>query len=74
MIQMLKNIRQFDRNRKGFAGEHFIVATVGSLLLNAALRRRGIGRVAMMLAGGALLARAASGRDGLASAVSRTRT
>ena len=71
MIEKLKKIRQFDRNRKGFPGEHFIVGTAGSLLLNSARRRSGIGRVLMMLAGGALLARAASGRDGLARLAAR---
>ena len=71
MLDTLKKIRQFDQNRKGFPGEHFIVGAVGSMMLNAARRRSGIGRVLMTLAGGALLARAASGRDGLARLAGR---
>ncbi len=66
MNETLKKVAQFDRTRKGFPGEHFIVAAVGSMLLNAARRRTGVGRWLALLAGGALLARAASGRDGLA--------
>jgi uncharacterized membrane protein len=65
MRKILQNLRDFDRSRKSLPGEHMIVATVGSFLLNAARRRSGLSRVAMMVAGGALLARAASGRDGL---------
>ena len=72
MNQVLTNLREFDRNRKSFPGEHFIVGTVGSLLLNSARRRSGISRVLMLLAGGALLVRAASGRDGLARLVQRS--
>jgi len=63
---MLTKIRQFDQNRRSFPGEHFIVGTAGSLLLNSARRRTGFARILMFVAGGALLARAASGRDGLA--------
>jgi uncharacterized membrane protein len=66
MNQILKDIRAFDQSRKGFPGEHFIVGTAGSLLLNSARRRSGLARMLMLLAGGALLVRAASGRDGLA--------
>ena len=66
MRHILRDIRAFDQNRKSFPGEHLVVGTVGSLLLNGARRRSGVGRWLMMLAGGALLARAASGRDGLA--------
>jgi len=64
--QMLTKIRQFDQDRRSFPGEHFIVGTAGSLLLNSARRRTGFARILMFVAGGALLARAASGRDGLA--------
>jgi uncharacterized membrane protein len=66
MRQLLKRIRNYDRRRSSFPGEHFIVAAVGSSLLKSAGRKRGVGRALAMLAGGALLARAASGRDGLA--------
>jgi uncharacterized membrane protein len=66
MSNLLQRIRAFDRGRASFPGEHFIVAAVGSSLLMSARRRRGLGRALALLAGGALLARAASGRDGLA--------
>ena len=66
MREILSRLRAFDRRRPGFPGEHFIVAAIGTSLLNSARRRGGIGRLVATLAGGALLARAASGRDGLA--------
>ena len=66
MSDLLNRIREFDRRRPSLPGEHFIVAAVASCLLISAGRRRGVGRVLALLAGGALLARAASGRDGLA--------
>ena len=72
MKQMLNRIREFDRNRKSFPGEHFVVGAAGSLLLNSARRRSGLARIAMMLAGSALLARAASGRDGVARLIERS--
>lgn len=66
MVQLLRKFRNYDQRRSSFPGEHFIVAAVGSSLMKSAGRRRGIGRALALLAGGALLARAASGRDGLA--------
>jgi uncharacterized membrane protein len=66
MRRLFNRLRDFDRRRPGFPGEHFIVAALGTSLLNSARRRRGVGRVLATVAGGALLARAASGRDGLA--------
>jgi uncharacterized membrane protein len=66
MRPLLNQIREFDQRRPSFPGEHFVVAAVGSSLLRSALRRRGLGRALALLAGGALLVRAASGRDGLA--------
>jgi len=66
MTPILNKIREFDQRRPSFPGEHFMVAAVGSSLLRSAVRRRGLGRVLALLAGGALLFRAASGRDGLA--------
>jgi uncharacterized membrane protein len=65
MRQLLNKVREFDQRRPGFPGEHFIVAAVGASLLRSAGRRSGIGRVLALLAGSALMARAASGRGGL---------
>ena len=66
MLQLLRRLRDYDEQRPGFPGEHFIVAALGTSLLNSARRRSGIGRIVATVAGGALLARAASGRDGVA--------
>ena len=70
-MQLINRIRQFDQNRRSFPGEHLIVGTVGSLLLNSGRRRSGVARWLFLAAGGALLARAASGRDGVARLVGR---
>ena len=48
MRQLLNRIRDFDRRRPSFPGEHFIVAAVGSSLLKSARRRRGVGRALAM--------------------------
>jgi hypothetical protein len=66
MRQLLNRLREFDRRRASFPGEHLIVAAVAASMLRSARRRSGIGRALALLAGGALLARASSGRDGLA--------
>lgn len=66
MNQIIQRIRDFDQRRPSIPGEHFIVGAVGSMLLNSARRRTGLGRILALVAGGALLARAASGRDGVA--------
>lgn len=66
MRQVFNRLREMDRRRAGIPGEHFLVAALGTSLLNAARRRSGVGRLLSLVAGGALLARAASGRDGLA--------
>lgn len=60
------SLKQFDQGRKSFPGEHLGTASLGLTLLRSAGRRRSLfGRLATMVAGGALLYRAASGRDGL---------
>ena len=66
MNRIIQRLRDFDQRRPSLPGEHFIVGAVGSMLINAARRRTGVGRILALVAGGALLARAASGRDGLA--------
>ncbi|MGZ9029809.1 MAG: hypothetical protein ACXW2G_00465 [Burkholderiaceae bacterium] len=66
-MTLLKQIKDFDRRRPGLPGEHFFTALTGSWLLRSAARRRTLlGKALAALAGGALLYRAASGRDGLA--------
>lgn len=66
MLNMLRTLRGYDRSRRGFPGEHLGTASLGLGLLRAAGRRKSfLGRVASVVAGGALLYRAASGRKGL---------
>jgi uncharacterized membrane protein len=70
--QKLNNARQWDATRPGFPGEHWLVLGAGLLVLRTAGRSRGIvGRMLGRAVGGALIARAASGRDGVASTVAR---
>lgn len=64
----------FDRRRAGIPGEHLMTAAVGGWLLRSALRRRSpMAMVLSIVAGGLLLARSASGRDGLARFTQATR-
>jgi hypothetical protein len=65
--QPLQQLKDWDDRRPSFPGEHWLVLAAGVAVLLAARRSpspvvRAIGSVA----GSALLARAASGRDGLA--------
>ena len=63
-------LRAFDRNRPSLPGEHWAAFALGLYLLFR--RRRGVlGRTASALAGGALVARALSGRDGAIAMLSR---
>lgn len=56
-------LRRFDRSRYSLPGEHWMTFALGLYLI--ARRRRGVtGRLAALVAGGALVARALSGRDG----------
>ena len=71
-MKLLQRIQEMDRRRPGVPGEHILTAATGSWLLRSAFRRRtALGKVVSTLAGGALLYRAASGRDGLARLVRR---
>lgn len=65
MKQLFGKLKEFDQRRSGFPGEHLIVATIGWSLLRMAMKGGGLGGMVALMAGGALLARAASGRDGL---------
>lgn len=64
----LRQIKQFDERRRGFAGEHWLVLAAGLAIL---LKSRGspspLRRTIGSTLGSALLYRAASGREGLAS-------
>lgn len=64
---IFERLLTFDRQRPGIPGEHLMAAAVGGWLLRSALRRRSpIAMALSIVAGGLLLARSASGRDGLA--------
>ena len=68
MPNVLSKLRSMDQQRRGFPGEHWMVGAAGASLLRSATRRRTTaGRVLSLIAAGALLYRAASGRDGLAA-------
>ncbi len=65
--QQLQAARDWEQNRESFPAEHWIVLGVGVALLLASRRSTSpITRALGSAAGGALLARAASGRDGVA--------
>jgi uncharacterized membrane protein len=61
-----RRLQAYDQNRNSFAGEHWLVLGLGVLLLIYGTQRRApIARSLTTAAGSALIARAASGRDGL---------
>lgn len=64
---LVKAIREADRERADFPGEHLIVFGTGVLLLWAAARSRStLGRLAAGVAASAVIGRAASGTGGIA--------
>ena len=68
----LQDIQQWDAARPGFKGEHWLVLGAGLLALRSAGRSRGIvGRTLGGAVGSALIARAASGRDGVLGKLAR---
>jgi hypothetical protein len=72
-LQKIREIKQYDDARPGFRGEHWLVlgAGVGAWLLS---RRSAspVVRTLGLLAGTALVGRAASGRDGLSKVLRLT--
>ncbi|MES2889271.1 MAG: hypothetical protein V4739_14855 [Pseudomonadota bacterium] len=70
--EQLKAAKAFDDQRPSFRGEHWLTLGAGlALLMASASRPSLLGRAAALTAGGALLVRAASGRDGLAKLMRR---
>ncbi len=64
---IVKTVKEIDRQRPNFPGEHLMVFAAGAYLLTTAGRRRSmIGRLATSLIGSTLIARAASGTGGIA--------
>ena len=60
---LIGRLRRFDRRRSSLPGEHWLTFAAGLYFL-ARRRPPVLGRVAAVATGGALLARALSGRDG----------
>ena len=68
----LQQLKDWDDRRPSFPGEHWLVLAAGIAVLLAARRSPSpVMRALGPVAGGALLARAASGRDGLAKMLSQ---
>ena len=69
-IPSLKEIKDYDQNRPGFAGEHWLVLGAGLGLLLASRRSSSfLVRTAGAVMGSALVVRAASGSEGLSRLV-----
>ena len=63
---LITAVRQLDDIRPSVPGEHWAALGAGLLLLRSAARRKStLGHLALLTAGGLLVWRAASGRDGL---------
>ena len=66
-IRSLKELKDYDERRPSFPGEQWLVLGAGLAVLMASRRSRSwVMRTAGSALGGALLYRAASGKDGLA--------
>ena len=69
-IPSFQQIKDYDQNRPGFAGEHWLVLGAGLGLLLASRRSRSfVVRTAGSVMGSALVVRAASGSEGLSRLV-----
>lgn len=67
----IQELRDWDKARQGFKGEHWLALGAGLLALHRARRAEsGMGRLVGNALGAALIARAATGRDG---AIARAR-
>lgn len=70
--QKIKNLKQWDDQRPGFAGEHWLVLGAGLLAMRQAKRSNStLGRLVGGAVGSALVARAASGRDGVVGVIGK---
>ena len=66
-IESFKQLKQYDEDRPGFKGEHWLVLGAGVALLLASRRSpSALKRTVGSALGSAMLMRAASGRQGLA--------
>lgn len=70
-IPSLNAIKEYDENRPGFPGEHWLVLGAGLAMLLASRRSSSfLVRTAGSVVGSALMVRAASGSEGLSKVVS----
>ncbi|MBB1648684.1 MULTISPECIES: hypothetical protein [Delftia] len=70
--EKIQDLRKWDDSRKGFTGEHWLVLGAGLLALRHARRAEsGMGRLVSGALGTALIARAATGRDGVLGTAGR---
>lgn len=68
--EKLQDLQQWDKQRTGFPGEHWLALGAGLLVMRQAGRSHSfLGRLLGRTLGGALMARAATGRDGPLGAV-----
>lgn len=68
--ESLRQLREYDQNRPGFPGEHWLALGAGVALMMATRNSDSwIKRSLGLALGGALVARAASGQDGLVKLV-----
>ncbi len=65
MESTLQRLKRFDAQRPSLPGEHLMTLAAGLGLWRSARNRSGWGRAAALAAALALVARAASGRDGV---------
>ena len=66
LIQSVRDLKTYDDTRDSFPGEHWLMAAAGLAVLYAASRSgTPLRRAATAAVGGAMLYRAASGRDGV---------
>ncbi len=66
VMSLLRRLKTADKARPSMPGEHWFTASAGMWLLSSARKRSSLaGRLVLGGLGVALLARAASGRDGL---------
>lgn len=69
---LLTALKQLDDTRPGLPGEHWGALGLGLLLLRSAAKQRStLAHLLLLVAGGAFVWRAASGRDGLAKLLQR---
>ena len=67
---LIERLRRLDESRSGLPGEHWFALAAGLWLLTRG-RASTLERIAALAAGAALVARAASGRDGLPGMLAR---